>query len=178
MYPPREGHCLKGASILGTIFTLFSVLSSYIFSTGSRFVLDAQENCGRVVRERFWHCFEPIFKHIYVCFRRRIRKKGRASGGDSFERNTVLTIKEHVFGDQGPDTFSEPLWIHSWTSLLRILAAFWRHLGSISGALDLRWTSQKLYFLAPFFGPVPGGPGDTKATQEGSGMRYWDGTLY
>ena len=132
LYPPREGHCLKGASILETIFTLFSVLSSYIFGTGTRFVLDAQENCGRVVRERFWHCFEPIFKHIYVCFRRRIRKKGRASGGDSFERNTVLTIKEHVFGDQGPGTFSKPLWIHSWTSLLRILAAFWRHLGSIS----------------------------------------------
>ena len=52
---------------MGTIFTLFSVLSSYIFSTGSKFVLDAQENCGRVVRERFWHCFEPIFNNNYVC---------------------------------------------------------------------------------------------------------------
>ena len=68
----------------------------------------------------------------------------------------------------------DPLLDLSFEDISSLLAPFGLHFVSIRPPLD----PQKLYFLAPFFGPVPGGPGDTKATQEGSGMRYWDGTLY
>ena len=68
----------------------------------------------------------------------------------------------------------DPLLDLSFEDISSLLAPFGFHFV----ILDFRWTPQKLYFFAPFFGPVPGGPGDTKATQEGSGMRYWDGTLY